>query len=104
MHLLLCTNANNTKTIGNFDINNARRENLFWVKFDQRLTFDDHISDLSKKISRKIHTLARVAPYMNLLKRGLLMNYCSPVWMCHGRKKIMIKLTDFTNVFANNSS
>ena len=55
MDILVSTNANVTIKIGNSDINNARCEKLLGVKFDQRLTFDDQISDLSKKANRKIH-------------------------------------------------
>ena len=43
---------------------------------------------------RKIHALARVTPFMNLLKRCLLINsffktqfnYCPSIWMSHSRE------------------
>ena len=61
------------------------------VKIDINLNFNDHISDLCKKASRKISALARVTPFMGLSKRKLLMNafftsqfsYCPLIWMCH---------------------
>ena len=59
---------------GNFDINNTRCEKLLGVKFDQRLTFDNKISDSCKRANRKIRELARLTPYMNLSKRRFLMN------------------------------
>ena len=34
--------------------------------FDHKLSFDDHISELCKKVSRKIHALLTVASYMNI--------------------------------------
>ena len=79
--------------IGHFDISNSRNEKLLGVKFDSKLTFDDHISELCKKTSRKIHALSRVTPYMNISKRCILMNaffksqfsYCPLVWMCLSR-------------------
>ena len=58
----------------NFDINNKRCEKLLGVKFDQRLTFDNKISDSCKRANRKIRELARLTPYMNLSKRRFLMN------------------------------
>ena len=92
-HLLVSTNNTIKIKTGNFDINNSKHEKLLAVKFDYKLSFDDHISELCKKASRKIHALSRVAPYMNISKRRILMNaffksqfnYCLLVWMCHGR-------------------
>ena len=39
---------------------------------DVNLNFNDQISDLCKKSSRKISSLARVTPFMGLSKRKLL--------------------------------
>ena len=92
-HLLVTTNnAINIKT-GNIDINNSTCEKLLGFKSDYKLTFDNHISELYKKASRKIHALARVAPYMNIVKKRILMkaffksqfSYCPLVWMYHSR-------------------
>ena len=54
------------------------------------MTFDDQISDFWKKASREMYELAKVRPYMNLLKK--LMNaffnskFSYPLtWMCHSR-------------------
>ena len=68
-------------------------EKLLGVKFDKKLTFDDHISDICKKASRKISALARITSYMGIAKKCILMNafftsqfsYCPLVWMCHSR-------------------
>ena len=57
-HLLVSTN--NTVKI---DIFNNKSEKLSGVKFDHKLSFDDHISELCKKVSTKIHALSRVASY-----------------------------------------
>ena len=80
----------------NCDIDNTKCEKHSRVKFDQRLTFDNYVSDLSQKPNRKINALARIAPYMNLSKKRLLMNalftsqfnYCPFLWKCHSQKKI----------------
>ena len=61
-HLLISTNSTVKMKIGHFDIANSRNENLLAVKFDSKLTFDDHISELCKKL------------YMNISKRRILMN------------------------------
>ena len=46
-----------------FKIDKSDTENLLDVKFDQKLTFDYHISDICKKAGRKISALARVTPW-----------------------------------------
>ena len=92
-HLLVSTYNTVKIKIENFDITNSKSEKLLEVKFDNKLFFDDHISELCKKASRKIHALSRVASYMNISKKCILMNaffkskcsYCPLVWMCHSR-------------------
>ena len=92
-HLLVSTNFAINIKMGNTDINNSTCEKLLGVKFDYKLSFDDHISELSKETSRKIHALARLTSYMNMAKKRILMNaffksqfsYCPLVWMFHTR-------------------
>ena len=63
------------------------------VKIDNKLTFDCHVSDMCKKSNRKINALARIAPFININKRRILMNsffrsqsnYCPLIWLCHSR-------------------
>ena len=57
-HLLVSINNTVKIKMGNFDITNSKSEKLLGVKFDQKLSFDDHISELYKKASRKIHALS----------------------------------------------
>ena len=47
-HLLVSTN-NIVNVRVNFDIKNSNREKLLGVKFDHKLNFYSHISDLCKK-------------------------------------------------------
>ena len=66
---------------------------LLGIKIDNKLTFNEHISGICKKVSHKIHTLARVAHFMNQNKLRLLMqafiksqfSYCPLIWMFHSR-------------------
>ena len=51
-HLLVSTNNTVNIKIGNVHITNRIREKLLGVKFDHKLTFDDHISEVCKKASR----------------------------------------------------
>ena len=93
-HFLVSTSKEGSLNVNNFNIKNSDCEKLFGVKFDSKLRFDQHITDLCRTASRKIHALARVTPFMNLSKRRLLMNsffktqfnYCPLMWMCDSRE------------------
>ena len=83
--------------IGDCTIDNSECEKLLGVKINVNLNFNDHISDLCKKASRKVSALARVTPFMGLSKRKLLMNafftsqfsYCPLIWMCRSRSNML---------------
>ena len=91
---LVSTSQEVSLSLNNFEIKNSDCKKLLSVKFDFKLRFDQHITDLCRTASRKIHALARVTPFMNLSKRRLLMNsffktqfiYCPLIWMCHSRE------------------
>ena len=92
-HLLVSTNDRASMNVDAFKIDKSDTEKLLGVKFNKKLTFDDHISDICKKAGRKISALSRVTPYMRIAKKRILINafftsqfsYCPPVWMCHSR-------------------
>ena len=67
-HLLVSTNNTVKTRIGNVDITNSKSEKLLGIKFDHKLSFDDHIFELCKIPSRKFHALSRVASFMNISK------------------------------------
>ena len=72
---------------------NSDCEKLLGVKIDNKLTFDCHVSDMCKTPNRKINALARIALFININKRCILMNslfrsqcnYCPLIWICHSR-------------------
>ena len=73
---------------------NEGSEKLLGLTIDNKLKFKDHVSNLCKKTSQKLHALARVSQYMDLLQRKLIINsfiasqfgYCPLVWIFHNRK------------------
>ena len=68
---LLVSSCNKTKMeIYDLKIENSNREQLLGVHFDNRLTFDFHISELRKKDSKIINALARVSQYMSLINKN----------------------------------
>ena len=75
-------------------LHNSECEKLLGVKFDNYLTFEKHIADICRKASKKIYALARIALYMDLSKRRMLVmnaffnsqfNYCPLIWMGRNR-------------------
>lgn len=68
-------------------------EKYFDVNISVNLLFDNHITDLCCRTSRKIHPLSRVVSDIRFDKKVTLLNtfitsqfsYCLLVWMCHNR-------------------
>ena len=74
-YLLISTNEKAKINIGEFSVENSNCEKLLGVKIDNKLTFHCHVFDMCKKANRKINALARIAPFVNIHKRRILMNY-----------------------------
>ena len=80
--------------VDEYVIQNSKCEKLLGIKIDYELSFDDHVTDLCKKASRKLHALSRISKFMNYKKRRLVMRsfissqfwYCPLVWMFHNRR------------------
>ena len=85
---------------------------------DSELNFENHASAICNKVSRKVIALGRIANYMPLEKRRIVMktfiasqfNYCPLIWMFHSRtinnkinrlheRAIRIVFTDFKSSF-----
>ena len=72
---------------------NSLCEKLLSVTIDSKLSFNAHLDKILTKARQKVQVLARIAPYMSIPKRKLIMNsfftsqfnYCPLVWMCHSR-------------------
>ena len=91
--LLLNSQEPNFLKIDDLRINNYLSEKVLGITFDRKLKFNKHIEDICQKASQKLNALARLAPYMEATKKGILMNsffksqfnYC-PLWrMCCNR-------------------
>ena len=74
MPFFVSTSQEVSLNVNTFKIKKNDCEKLLGVKFDSKLRFDQHITDLFRAASRKIHAIARVTPFMNLSMRRLLMN------------------------------
>ena len=76
-----------------YETENSKCEKLLGVKLDWQLNFDELFSDVCKGASEKLNALARIAPFIRLSKRRILINpffyskfnCCFLIWICHSR-------------------
>ena len=80
--------------IGSSTIHESNQEKLLGVIIDNKLTFEDHIRTLCKKVSNKLYALSRISHLLVQEKLRILMKafiysqfqYCPLAWMLHRRK------------------
>ena len=68
-------------------------EEILGITIDSELTFHKHIISLRSKANQKLSALARIAKYLTIDKRKILLNSfitvqfncCLLTWMCHSR-------------------
>ena len=68
-------------------------EELLGITIDSELTFHKHIISLCSKANQKRSALARIAKFLTIDKRIILLSsfitaqfdYCHLIWMCHSR-------------------
>ena len=91
--LLLSTQEDGNIQISNTTISCSRSQKRLGIVFDNKMKFDEHIENISRKANRKLDALARVTNYMELPKKRILINaflkvlfnYCPVIWMFHYR-------------------
>ena len=92
-HVLISTDQKLHVNIGTLQIENSKCEKLLGVNIDSKLSFEKHLNIICGKARAKISALGRVAPFMNIEKRKMIMNaffnsqfsYCPLIWMFHNR-------------------
>ena len=98
MHLIISdTNKNFTSTgciyINNEFIESEKSVKLLGVTIDNKLNFNEHVTNLIKKGNQKLHAIARISKYLCENKLKLVVrtfiesqfNYCPLIWMFHSR-------------------
>ena len=73
-HLLVGKKDKISITVGDEVINSSSSVDLLGVTIDNNLHFNEHVSRLCKKGNKKLHALARIAPFLNTQKRKMMMN------------------------------
>ena len=72
-------------------LENPDSQKLLDVTIDRKLNFNEHVTNLCDKASKKIQALARIFPYIPQTQKLLLINayfmsqfgYCPLVWITH---------------------
>ena len=92
-HLPISKNENFEANINENRISNTKFEKLLGVTFDNRLSFNYHISNICETAGNKLHALARVSNYMDQVKKRILFNsyflsqfnYCPLTWINYNK-------------------
>ena len=92
-HLIMSCAEATAAVIDGLAIDSSKTEVLLGITIDHKLKFDDHVNRLSKKASLKLNARARIAPFMNVSKKQIIMKsfiesqfeYCPLIWMFHSR-------------------
>ena len=74
-------------------IKKSNCERLLGIDIDCKLSFENRINQICRKARTKIKGLARIVPFLNKIKRKVLMNvffksqfsYCPLSWIFHSR-------------------
>ena len=90
--IMSCAEAITTMIEG-FPIDSSKMEVLLGITIDHELKFDNHVNHLCKRGSLKCNAPARIAPFMNVSKKRVIMKsfiksqfrYCPLIWMFHSR-------------------
>ena len=88
-HILLSCSEPSTALIDGSSIESNTKEILLGITIDRDLKFDEHVNNLCKKACQKLNALVRLAPFMNVDKKRMIMKaftespfgYCPLVWM-----------------------
>ena len=92
-HLLVTKHEDVCIEVDNQIIESTKTVKLLGITIDNRLNFTEHIGNICKKASTKLHALARISNFMNPQKLRILVkaffesqfSYCPLVWMFHSR-------------------
>ena len=68
-----CTEATTAMIDGLMPIDSSKTEVLLGITNNHELKFDDHDSYLSKKAGEKLNRFSRIAPFMNVSKKRIIL-------------------------------
>ena len=92
-HVMLTADNKQKINVKGSPISNENIFTLLGVAVDNKLSFEPHLNLVCKKVSQKLHALARVSKFISKKKLRVIMkalimsqfSHCLLVWMCHSR-------------------
>ena len=92
-NIMLTTDKKLKINVKGSSISNEKTVNLLGVTVNNKFSFEPHLNLVCKKVSQKLHALARVSKFISKKKLRVIMkafimsqfSYCPLVWMCHSR-------------------
>ena len=113
--MLLSTDSHVLVNASAAKIGNGSSQKLLGKITDAEVSFEKHIEQIYTKARAKLKALARIAPFMNIQKKKVLMeafftarfSYCPLIWMLHSRKlnnKIKLHEHCLRGVYIHNTS
>ena len=98
--LLLSIKSPEFVSIDGIQIKSSTPETLLGITINSELKFDNNLSAICKKVSRKINALGRIVNYMSLEKCLIVMktfiesqfNYYHLIWMFHSPRTFNNKI------------
>ena len=92
-YLLLSSKTLTDVSIGDGSLKTSTEETWLGILIDSELSFDQHVSSIPSKVSKKLQALGCIATFMSFKKCRALMkafiesqfDYCPLVWMFHVR-------------------
>ena len=93
MSPIISTKSPEVVSIDRIQITSSTAETLLGITTDSELNFENHLSPICNKVSRKNNALGRIANHMSLEKHCIVMktfiesqfNYCPLIWMFHSQ-------------------
>ena len=93
-HLLITNHEEDVSVVIDGEIIKGEKSvKLLGINIDNKLDFNNHVSNLCKKVSLKLHALTRISRFMSTDQLRIVMKafvesqfgYCPLVWMFHSR-------------------
>ena len=73
-HLLPSSSDKVGICVDNKNIKSIKCKNILGIKIDNKLNVNTHFEEICKKTGQKLNVLSTVPPYVDLSKRGALLN------------------------------
>ena len=92
--LIIINNENNIIKLKREEIRGKKSVKLLGITIDNKINFNEHVTNMYKKAHQKFHAPKRIDKYLDSNKLRILtkafiesqFNYCPLTWMFHSRQ------------------